>query len=150
MGLALQDVIGGSILDGAAKIISLFKIPPEVALQHQAEMEKINAEMQAKVLDGITQMSIAQNEVNKVEAANPRLFISGWRPFIGWICGAALATELIVGPWATFIAGLFHRTVQFPSIDMGSLFGLLLPMLGLGAMRTYEKVSGVSDTHIKD
>lgn len=141
----MQDIVGGSITDGVAKIISLFKVDPNVALQHQTELEKINADMQSKVLDSITQMSLAQSATNTAEANNKNIFVAGWRPFIGWVCGFALATDLIVGPWCTFIAALFHKSVTFPPIDIGSLMGLLIPMLGLGAMRTYEKVAGVVD-----
>src|SRR4051794_4869663 len=99
MAIDIQSLIGGSLTEGIAKIISLFKVDPNLALQHQTELEKITADLQTKVLDGVTQMSVAQSEVNKAEASNPNVFIAGWRPFIGWICGFALATELIIGPW---------------------------------------------------
>ena len=149
--MAIQDVIGGSIAEGAAKIISLFKVDPNVALQNQTEVFKITEETKAKVMDGVTQMSLAQNEVNKQEAASPKLFIAGWRPFIGWICGITLGFALMVGPTLTWVSGLMHRPdAQFPKLDTATLLEILLGMLGLGGMRTYEKVSGVTDTHIKD
>lgn len=148
--MALQDLIGGSITDGVAKIISLFKVDPNLAAQHAADLEKINADLQTQILNGVSQMSVAQNDVNKVEAANPKIFIAGWRPFIGWVCGSGLATTFIVAPLATFIAALFGKTIVFPQLDMGTLLTCLLGMLGLGGMRTFEKISGVNDPHIKD
>lgn len=150
MALNIQDLVGSSFTDGIAKIISLFKLDPNVAAQHAADLEKINADLQTKILDGVQQMSVAQNAVNQAEAANPKMFISGWRPFIGWVCGSGLAFQFVIGPIATWVAALAKHPVTFPALDMGTLLTLLLGMLGLGGMRTFEKVSGVPDAHIKD
>src|SRR5260370_768690 len=91
---------------------------------------------------GIKELS-AQIEVNKTEAANVSTFVAGWRPFIGWICGAGLACQFIAGPLFTWISNLMHRPTPFPTLDLGTLMTLLLGMLGLGGLRTYEKVAGV-------
>lgn len=145
MGINLQDLIGGSIADGIGKIIGLFKIDPTVALEKKVELEKLQFEMQSKVLDSVAQMSIAQNEVNKAEATNTSLFIAGWRPYIGWVCGTGLAFQFLVGPIVTWLAALNGKPVVFPTLDMGTLLTLLLGMLGLGGMRTYEKINGLKD-----
>lgn len=150
MALDITSLIGGSLTDGVAKIISLFKVDPNLAAQHAEELAKLTADMQGKILDGVSQMSVAQNQVNTAEASNPRIFIAGWRPFIGWVCGSGLATQFVIGPFVTWIAALAKHPVVFPSLDMGTLLTLLLGMLGLGGMRTFEKVSGVQDAHIKD
>ena len=83
-----------------------------------------------------------QNEINKIEAANPRIFVSGWRPFIGWVCGSALAIQCVIGPlivWGNVISG---RVVTLPIMETELLTTLLVGMLGLGGMRTVEKLSG--------
>ena len=82
------------------------------------------------------QMS-AQIEVNKVEAAHKSLFVAGWRPAIGWICGLALLYSTIISP----ILGIW---VTVPDVDTSLLTTVLMGMLGLGAMRTFEKTKGVS------
>ena len=80
---------------------------------------------------------LAQIEVNKVEAAHKSLFIAGWRPAIGWICGFALLYSTIISP----VIGIW---VEVPEIDTSLLTSTMLGMLGLGAMRTFEKTKGVS------
>ena len=82
------------------------------------------------------QMS-AQIEVNKVEAAHKSLFVAGWRPAIGWIYGLALLYSTIISP----ILGIWFTV---PVVDTSLLTTVLMGMLGLGAMRTFEKTKGVS------
>jgi len=77
-----------------------------------------------------------QLEVNKVEAAHKNLFVAGWRPAIGWICGFALLYSTILSP----IIGIWFTV---PAVDSSLLTTVLMGMLGLGAMRTVEKVKGV-------
>ena len=82
------------------------------------------------------QMS-AQIEVNKVEAAHKSLFVAGWRPACGWVCISALAYSTIISP----ILGIWFTV---PVVDTSLLTTVLMGMLGLGAMRTFEKTNGVS------
>lgn len=86
-----------------------------------------------------------QSEINKIEAANPRLFVSGWRPFIGWICGVALSVQMIVGPIVVWISTLAGHPVPLVVLDVSLLTTLLVGMLGLSGMRTVEKVNGVAN-----
>ena len=76
-----------------------------------------------------------QAEINKVEAQNRSMFVSGWRPFIGWICGLAFGFHYIVMP--LLLAYTDIKPVEF---DTNSLFTVLMGMLGLGGLRTYEKL----------
>ena len=88
---------------------------------------------------------MAQIEVNKVEAASSSLFVAGWRPFVGWSCGSAYAYTFVVQPFLLFMltaAQVPINTAQLPVLDMGELGVVLFGMLGLGAMRSYEKVKG--------
>lgn len=82
----------------------------------------------------------AQTEVNKAEATNEHIFISGWRPFIGWICGCAMAYHFILQPFIAFIFSVFNHPITLPSFDMNTLYTVLMGMLGLGGMRTLEKI----------
>lgn len=77
-----------------------------------------------------------QNEVNKLEAQHRSVFVSGWRPFIGWICGIALAYNFIIRD----IVSWFLPNALPPALQMEHLMTVLLGMLGLGGLRTYEKL----------
>jgi len=91
------------------------------------------------------QLALAQVEVNKAEAASGSLFKGGWRPFVGWICGFALLYHFILSPLIIFIVALAGATIPpLPEFDMGSLMTVLLGMLGIGGLRTYEKQKGLA------
>lgn len=86
---------------------------------------------------------MAQIEVNKIEAASPSLFVSGWRPALGWTCTAGMSLNYIITPLINLALELLEQDVVVPLIDMETLLPVLLGMLGLGAMRTVEKVKQV-------
>ena len=89
------------------------------------------------------ELAKGQLEVNKVEAAHKSLFVAGWRPAIGWICGLGMASNFILIPMANFVLALTGSAVVVPLLDTGEMMPVLMGMLGLGAMRTYEKKEGV-------
>ena len=89
---------------------------------------------------------LAQIAVNQVEAQHEKIFVSGWRPFIGWVCGFAFAYNFIIQPlfvfavWAlTAFYGVDFPIATLPDLDMASLLAVLGGILGLGGLRTYEK-----------
>ena len=91
------------------------------------------------------ELAKGQLEVNKAEAAHKSLFVAGWRPFVGWTCGIALAWHFVGQPLVVFgitVAGV--DTPELPTFEMESLLTVLLGMLGLGGLRTFEKTKGVS------
>ena len=91
------------------------------------------------------QLAMAQIEVNKAEASSGSVFKGGWRPFIGWVCGFAFAYHFILQPILLF--GIVVAGVSFPPLpafDMSQMMPVLLGMLGLGGLRTYEKKTGVT------
>ena len=89
--------------------------------------------------------AMAQVDVNKSEAQHRSIFVAGWRPFVGWICGIALAYHFVVSPITIFVAGWAGAELpELPAFDMESLMTVLLGMLGLGGLRTYEKSKGVA------
>lgn len=91
------------------------------------------------------QLALAQIEVNKTEAASTSVFKGGWRPFIGWTCGVAFAYHFVVQPVLVFaLAAQGGAVPDLPAFDMESLMTVLMGMLGLGGLRTYEKLKGVT------
>lgn len=91
------------------------------------------------------ELAKGQLEINKAEAQHRSLFVAGWRPFVGWTCGVALAYHFIITPlvlFATAYAGI--EVPALPEFDMGSLLTVLMGMLGLGGMRTFEKFKGLT------
>lgn len=111
----------------------------------KAKAEQAKLEMQAKVLDAMNQGALAQLEVNKVEAGHRSIFVAGWRPFIGWTCGAGLAWAFVGQPVANWVIGTFGvKVAALPVLPIDGLTELVFAMLGIGALRTFEKVKGVS------
>lgn len=103
-------------------------------LAQSGELAQLNADLQ---------LATGQIEVNKVEAANTSLFVAGWRPAIGWICGAAFAFKFIGGPAAFVLSQWFGHPITLPTFDFTEMSTILLGMLGLSGMRTIEKVKNV-------
>ena len=89
------------------------------------------------------ELAKGQMEINKTEAAHKSLFVAGWRPAIGWICGLGMASNFLLIPVANFVLALTGSTILVPLLDTGEMMPVLMGMLGLGAMRTYEKKQGV-------
>lgn len=86
-----------------------------------------------------------QTEINKVEAASSHWFVAGWRPFVGWVCGLALAYSSILEPVGRFVAQVvFAYGGTFPVIDTTLTLQVLLGILGLGAYRSFDKVKGTT------
>ena len=85
----------------------------------------------------------AQIEVNKTEAAHTSLFVAGWRPACGWVAVLGMAGNFLVIPVANFILALVESAVTVPVLDLSQMMPVLMGMLGLGVMRTAEKVKGV-------
>ena len=90
-----------------------------------------------------------QTDTNKVEATSSSVFVAGWRPFCGWIGGCGLAYAAIIEPTARFVATVMvGYTGDFPAIDTTVTMQVLFGMLGLGAMRSYDKAKGTETTGI--
>lgn len=106
--------------------------------------EKARGEAEATLLSLLGQQQQGQVEINKIEAANINVFVSGWRPFIGWVCGAALAYTYIIAPFWAWILTVWYPGVMLPTLPTENLFELVMAMLGLGGLRTFEKLRGVS------
>lgn len=109
------------------------------------ERAREKAAVELQLVTAANSALLAQIEVNKTEAASSSVFVAGWRPFVGWACGAGLTVPTVVIPllsWAGSVAGMTMPPP--PEIDTAILLQLLFGMLGLGGLRTFEKSRGVA------
>jgi hypothetical protein len=128
----------------------LGKIIPDAgqAAQVNAELQKALIEQQGEIDKAIAEAAKSQNEVNLAEAQSPSIFVSGWRPAVGWCCAAGFTYATILQPilgWFAAMAGITTPPIVESTILMTTLGG----MLGLGSMRTVEKVQGVDRQNLK-
>lgn len=129
-----MDLLGiGSVIESVGKVAENFVT---------TDKERMTLELEARKLDQANDM--AQMAVNTEEAKSTSTFVSGWRPFVGWVCGFALFYVSILNPLMQFVATYYGYTGKFPDIDTNITMQVLFGMLGLGGMRTYEKTKGVA------
>jgi hypothetical protein len=126
--------------------MSLLNLMPNIVniLDKFIPDKDLKAKLEFELVKGLQTIDMAQIEVNKEEAKHKSLFVSGWRPFIGWCCGVALCYHAICVPLLQAICEAFGLTVSFPSFDLEALYPILLGMIGLSASRSYEKRYGVA------
>jgi len=110
----------------------------------KAAAQRAKDDMEAALVKAANDAAMAQVEVNKIEAGHASVFVAGWRPAIGWVCAAALAWAFIVAPVASWSLAAFGIKETLPAISTDNLFELVLAMLGLGGLRTFEKLKGVA------
>ena len=123
----------GTVVD---KVLGLI---PDVNERARAE-----AEFNKMLLDAVVREGVDNRDTNKVEAAHRSIFVSGWRPFIGWVCGAALCFQYLVRPFWVWAAAIWLPDTPVPPTLDGMLWELILGMLGIGGLRTVEKWKGVA------
>ncbi len=106
------------------------------------ERARTEAEFQRALLDAAVQESADNREINKTEAQHSSIFVSGWRPFIGWICGLALAFQYLIRPFWIWAGSIWYPDSPIPPGLDEALWELMLGMLGIGGLRTIEKLKG--------
>ena len=125
----------------------LDKIIPDPQMREQAKIELLKSERASDIEELRMALSAdqMQADINKTEAASLNIFVSGWRPFIGWVCGIAFAYHFILQPILAFIiANANGGKVELPNFDMQELSTVLMGILGLGGLRTLEKIKNIS------
>ena len=135
----IGDVFGAG---GVAALVgkAVDRIWPDTTEQDKAKIDLLKEALQGEI-----EQNVGQLEINKIEAASASLFVAGWRPFIGWVCGVALGYQYIAMPLLIYGARLAHyRLDDLPALDYAGLSTILLGMLGLGGLRTFEKLKGVT------
>lgn len=110
----------------------------------QAAAAKAKLEMEARLLEAATAQAAQQTEINKIEAAHASIFVSGWRPYIGWVCGMAIAWAFLVAPMLSWLLPVMGVVAAVPPLQTEFLLELVFAMLGLGGLRTFEKLKGVA------
>lgn len=136
----LWDIIAGPIL----KIIDKVIPDPQAKAAAQLELAKLQYSQEGAELQANVQVALGQLDVNKAEATNSSIFVSGWRPFVGWMCACGVGFQVVLAPLLQWGADLLGHPTVFPTLDTGTLTTMLLGMLGLGGMRTFEKIQGVA------
>lgn len=117
---------------------------PKAAADAKLKVLEMQQAGELAVLDADLKIALAQAGINAEEAKSPALFVSGWRPFIGWCCGIGLAYVFLLYPLFTWWAALYRPAFVPPVLVVDHLFELVTAMLGLGGLRTFEKLKGVA------
>ncbi len=142
-----MNVLGiGAIIEGVGKIADDLITSDEERLKLDLESQKIDASL-----------SVGQMEVNKAEAQHKSIFVAGWRPFIGWIGGLAMAYQFLLYPLMTW-GWTFMQAKKWvpddlappPVFDSGQLFVVITGMLGIGGMRSFDKMKKTQTDRIKN
>ena len=111
---------------------------------NKEEKQRAQRAIEARLADHLAKIDIAQIAVNKQEAAHRNIFVAGWRPFVGWSCGLALFYTYLAQPVLMFILVQRGQYVDLPPVDLGAMMSVLLGMLGLGGLRSWEKYKGIT------
>lgn len=128
------------IITGVTPIIGrLLDLIPDKNARQRAELE-----MQAALMKYAAEQGAQQAEINKAEAQHSSIFVAGWRPMLGWTCASAFAFIYVIAPVVTWIAALNGAAITLPKFDVDALMSLTLGMLGLGAMRSFDKWRGTA------
>lgn len=143
--VAIWDLVAGPILS----IVNKLTPDKAAAAAAVAKLQEMAAQgALAEELAQLQAVTSAQSDVNKVEAASASVFVAGWRPYVGWICGTGLGMQVIVAPMFTWLSALVGHPTPFPAFDNVLLQSTLAGMLGLGfGLRTLEKHNGVQGNH---
>lgn len=130
------------LIPAAAKLLEQVLPDPAQAAEAKLKLLELTQKGELAALDAEMRLALGQMEINKAEASTD-MFRGGWRPAVGWCCVAGLAYQFLVQPilpWAVTVCG--GTVPPLPSIDNETLMVLLTGMLGLGGMRTFERVKG--------
>lgn len=134
-------------LDPVTAILNVGNSLIDRLLPDKQANDKAKADLLQLQLSGQLAEIQGQLEINKAEAANNSVFVAGWRPWIGWIAGAALAEDMILRPLLQQISTLCGHPIILQPLDISTLLTLLGGLLGFGAMRSYDKSQGTGNGH---
>tara|TARA_A100001388_G_scaffold267173_1_gene241020 strand:- start:8624 stop:9016 length:393 start_codon:yes stop_codon:yes gene_type:complete len=124
--------VAESIVGVAGKVLNKFVADKDLKVKLEHELKT-----------AFHAANLAQIDLNKQEAAHQSMFVAGWRPFVGWTCGIALAYHFLIAPLLGFVLVLYDINTPMPEFEFSQLSTILMGMLGLGGLRSYEKMKGV-------
>jgi hypothetical protein len=136
----VAEIIAGPVSTLIGELIDRLFPNKDAQAKERAELM-----LQAQQID--LQLAQAQNAVNQAEATSTSIFVAGWRPFIGWTCGVAFAYKFVVQPFLIFLLIACDSKFDYhalPVLDWSDMGTVLMGILGLGGMRTVEKIKGAS------
>ena len=132
-----------ALLPIVEKVLNTVIPDPKAAAEANQRMLELAQKGELAWLDADVRLAVGQMEINKEEAKDPSLFKSGWRPAVGWLCVAGFAYMAVVRPivpWVVQVLGI--EVPPMPPVDTGEIMAILMGMLGLGGMRTAERLKG--------
>jgi len=129
----LGKLFGGDTIKAVGNVIDDMHFSGEEKEKLKLQMKEIDAKLQEKQLD-----------INKAEASHRSIFVSGWRPFLGWVSGLSIGYVYLFQPILDMILQMFQVQVDWVALDLGQLMPLVLGMLGLGGLRSFEKAKGLT------
>ena len=110
----------------------------------KAEAGKAKLEMEKELIKAANEVNLEQINTNKLEAQHRSVFVAGWRPWIGWVCGAGFAWAFVGQPISAWLLVVLGYDLSLPDIDTAPLLEMTFAMLGLAGLRTYEKGRGLT------
>jgi hypothetical protein len=129
----LGKLFGGDTIKAVGNVIDDMHFSGEEKEKLKLQMKEIDAKLKEKQLD-----------INKAEASHRSVFVSGWRPFLGWVSGSSIGYVYLFQPILDMILQMFQVQVDWVQLDLGQLMPLVLGMLGLGGLRSFEKAKGLT------
>ncbi len=129
----LGKLFGGDTIKAVGNVIDDMHFSGEEKEKVKLQMKEIDAKLKEKQLD-----------INKAEASHRSIFVSGWRPFLGWVSGLSIGYVYLFQPILDMILQMFQVQVDWVQLDLGQLMPLVLGMLGLGGLRTFEKARNLT------
>jgi hypothetical protein len=133
-----------AVLDFGVQLIDRLFPDPKAAESAKLALLKMQLDGQLAEMEFTAKLAEAQTQTNNIDATSTNPFQSGWRPFIGWVCGGGLAYQFLFRPLFNFVLLVADKTAQMPALELETLMTLLFGILGLGAYRSFEKVRGVA------
>lgn len=136
--------------DPLTAILNLGNTVLDRVLPDKTANDAAKAQLLSLQVTGELSAQIAQAQIDQTEAANSSIFVAGWRPFVGWVCGVAFAYAFVFQPLLQFTLVAFHSTFdisKIPTLNLAEMSPVLLGMLGLGAMRSFDKSQGTGNGH---
>ena len=131
--IMLGKLFGGKTIEAVGNIVDELYTSEEERQQAKLAIQKVEAKLKEKQLD-----------INKAEASHRSIFVSGWRPFLGWVSGLSIGYVYLFQPILDMVLQMFQVQVDWVQLDLGQLMPLVLGMLGLGGLRSFEKAKGLT------
>ena len=129
----ISKLLGGDLVKNVGGIIDSL---------HTSQEEKDNAKIKLQELEN--ELQTKQMDINKVEAGHRSIFVAGWRPALGWISALSVGYVYLFQPFIVMVLKIAGSDIELPTLDLSQLMPLILGMLGLGGLRSYEKAKGVA------